>query len=221
MFLKIENLLNADELQRLRQIADNMHFVDGRASNPHTTVKQNRQADTSRPDSTEVSQIVMSAFGRSAEFDDFALPEFVAPPLMTKYEPGMRYGEHIDAAEIQIGRQRIRTDLSSTVFLNRPDDYEGGELAIRMGDRTLEVKGQPGEAIVYPSHTFHQVREVTKGARLVAITFVQSRLADPMKREILHQIGEVYGLEAENIDWENRIRLEFVQQNLKRMWLGG
>ena len=83
----------------------------------------------------------------------------------------------------------------------------------------MEIKGKPGEAIVYPSTTYHQVKPVTKGERLVAITFIQSALADNMKREMLFELGELYGEEAENVSWENRVRLEFVQQNLKRMWL--
>lgn len=219
MFLKLENLLNDQEIARLRELAGQISFVDGRSSNPHSKVKTNRQADTQLPATREASQILIGAYGRSGRFADFALPQTVAPPLLTRYEPGMQYGEHIDAAEIQIGNAHLRTDLSSTVFINDPESYEGGELSIRLGDSTVEIKGKPGEAIVYPSTTYHQVKPVTKGERLVAITFIQSALADNMKREMLFELGELYGEEAENVSWENRVRLEFVQQNLKRMWL--
>lgn len=219
MFLTIKNLLDPGEVQRLQAIATGMHFVDGRASNPHTTVKNNQQADQASRESAEASSIVFQAFRRSGEFEDFAVPQMIAPPLLTKYGPGQHYGEHIDAGEIVVGQQRIRTDLSCTVFLNDPDSYEGGELESRLGNRTMTYKGQPGDAILYPSTTYHQVKEVTKGERLVAITFIQSRLPDALLREILYELGEVYAYEAESMSWENRNRLEFVQQNLKRLWL--
>lgn len=221
MFLRIDALLTPDEVARLRQIADGLSFVDGKVSNPHTRVKENRQADASAPAAQEASRLIMNAFGRSQPFGDFTLAEFVAPPLLTRYEPGMRYGEHIDAAEISVGRQRIRTDLSCTVFLNEPEAYEGGELDIRLSGHHVAVKGRPGEAVVYPSTTYHQVRPVTAGERLVAITFIQSRIADAVKREILYELGELYAEEAETVSWENRVRMEFVQQNLKRLWLAG
>ncbi|TGY88890.1 Fe2+-dependent dioxygenase [Marinicauda algicola] len=219
MFLRIENLLEPGEVKRLREIAANTRFVDGRATNPASTVKNNTQADTAEPGAQEASRLIMQAFGRSPEFTNFCFAELVAPPLLTKYAPGMTYGEHIDAAEIQVGRQRIRTDLSCTVFLNDPEAYEGGELDIRLQGHHLAIKGRPGEAVVYPSTTFHRVREVTKGERLVAITFIQSRVRDGVEREILFELGEFYAFEAENVSWENRQRLEFVLQNLKRRWL--
>lgn len=219
MFLTIEKLLDPGEVQRLQDIAARTHFVDGKASNPHTTVKKNLQADQTTRESSEASSIVFQAFRRSRDFEDFALPQMIAPPLLTKYGPGQHYGEHIDAGEIVVGQQRIRTDLSCTVFLNDPDSYEGGELESRLGNRTMMYKGQPGDAIVYPSTTYHQVKEVTKGERLVAITFIQSRLPDSLLREILYELGEVYAYEADKMAWENRNRLEFVQQNLKRLWL--
>ena len=219
MFLTIEKLLDPGEVQRLQEIAERIRFVDGKATNPHTTVKHNLQADQSSSDSSEASSIVFQAFRRSRDFEDFALPQMIAPPLLTKYGPGQHYGEHIDAGEIIVGNQRIRTDLSCTVFLNDPHSYEGGELESRLGNRTMMYKGQPGDAIVYPSTTYHQVKAVTKGERLVAITFIQSRLPDSLLREILYELGEVYAYEADTMSWENRNRLEFVQQNLKRLWL--
>ena len=219
MFLTIEKLLDPGEVQRLQALAAGMHFVDGKETNPHTTVKNNQQADQASQASAEASAIVFQAFRRSREFEDFAVPQMIAPPLLTKYGSGQHYGEHIDAGEIVVGQQRIRTDLSCTVFLNDPDSYEGGELESRLGNRSMTYKGQPGDAILYPSTTYHQVKEVTKGERLVAITFIQSRLPDALLREILFELGEVYAYEAETMSWENRNRLEFVQQNLKRLWL--
>lgn len=220
MFLKIEDLLTTEEVSRLRTLAASLTFVDGKVSNPHSKVKNNFQADPSQPGSQEASRIVLGAFSRSREFAEFTMAELVAPPLLTKYEPGKSYGEHIDMAEVHVGQRRVRSDLSCTVFLNDPDSYEGGELDIRLQGHHLAVKGKPGEAVVYPSTTYHRVREVTKGERLVAITFIQSQVRDALPREILFELAEFYGLEAENVSWENRQRLEFIQQNLKRLWIG-
>src|SRR5918993_278179 len=101
--------------------------------------------------------------------------------LLTKYEPGQYYGPHADAAFINLGNAIIRSDLSCTIFLNEPDSYDGGALRIRLQDGTLKFKLKPGEAILYPSDTFHEVEEVTSGERLVAITFIQSKIADPFR----------------------------------------
>ena len=113
---------------------------------------------------------------------------------------------------------RIRSDLSCTIFLNDPEDYDGGELHIRLGDADLSFKLKPGEAIVYPSDTLHQVVPVTRGERLVAITFIQSRVADPFRRNLLFDLNEVAALEGLKMDPENYSRLQLVQQNLLRHW---
>ena len=113
---------------------------------------------------------------------------------------------------------RIRTDLSATLFLAEPEDYDGGELHLRLGDAQLTFKLEPGEAIVYPSDTFHQVVPVTKGERLVAITFIQSRIQDPFRRNMLYELNEVAALEGLKMDPENFGRLQLIQQNLLRHW---
>ena len=130
----------------------------------------------------------------------------------------MKYGAHADAAFIQLPGATIRSDLSCTIFLNDPADYEGGELQIRLGDADLKFKLKPGEAIVYPSDSLHQVIPVTKGERLVAITFIQSRVQDPFRRNLLFDLNEVAALEGLKMDHDNFSRLQLVQQNLLRHW---
>src|SRR3954451_24123342 len=103
---------------------------------------------------------------RTPEFMEFAFPVALAPPLMTRYKPGMKYGAHADAAFIQLPGATIRSDLSCTIFLNDPKDYDGGELQVGRGDSSLTFKPQPGEAIIYPSDSFHQVLPVPRGERL-------------------------------------------------------
>jgi len=138
--------------------------------------------------------------------------------MMTRYQPGMKYGAHADAAFIPLPGATIRSDLSCTIFLNEPADYDGGELRVRLGDSDLNFKLKPGEAIVYPSDSLHQVVPVTKGERLVAITFIQSRIQDPFRRNMLYELNEVAALEGLKMDAENFARLQLVQQNLLRHW---
>jgi PKHD-type hydroxylase len=149
---------------------------------------------------------------------NFTMPRRIAPPLLSRYEPGMRYGAHADSAILQIPNARIRSDLSCTIFIAPPSTYEGGELAIVSGTRTLNFKGEPGEAIVYPSTTMHEVRPVRAGQRLVAITFIESLVADQHQRDLLYELNEVAALEGLTMKWENRVRLDVVRQNLMRMW---
>jgi len=214
---RILQILNDAEIAECKRIAASTPFVDGRITNPHNTAKQNEQLHDPAA-YQKSSQLLMQAFGRSQEFAEFALPAFVAPPLITRYQPGMKYGAHADAAFLQMPGQTIRSDLSCTVFLNDPKDYEGGELHLKLGDAQLTFKLKAGEAILYPSDTFHQVVPVTKGERLVAITFIQSRIQDPFRRNMLYELNEVAALEGLKMDPENYGRLQLVQQNLLRHW---
>ncbi len=218
MLLKIKNLLNAAEVGRLVTLAREIRFVDGRASNPANQSKNNLQADQGDPQYLESVQIVNAALARSREFMDFAMPKHVAPPLLCRYEPGMKYGGHADAALIQIGATRLRSDLSCTVFVNDPSTYDGGELSIEIGNLAIPFKGAPGEAIVYPSTTLHEVVPVRSGQRLVAITFIESYIADEHQRTQVYELNEIAALEGLTMKWESRVRLDVVRQNLMRMW---
>jgi PKHD-type hydroxylase len=218
VFLKIKNLLAAPELARLTALAKELHFVEGRVSNPANETKDNLQVDANDPKSGEPAQIVSQALARSREFMSFALPKRVAPPLMSRYEPGMKYGAHADAALIPLANSRLRSDLSCTVFINTPESYEGGELSIVVGNQVIAFKGAPGEAIVYPSTLLHEVISVRSGERLVAITFIESYIADHHQRLQVFELNEIAALEGNNMRWESRVRLDVVRQNLTRMW---
>ena len=214
---RILQVLTEVEVAQCRQIAASTPFVDGRITNPHNQAKQNEQLH--EPTAfQQSSDMLRAALVRTPEFIEFAFPVALAPPLITRYKPGMKYGAHADAAFIQLPGATIRSDLSCTIFLNEPADYDGGELHLRLGDAQLTFKLRPGEAIVYPSDTFHQVVPVTKGERLVAITFVQSRIQDPFRRNMLYELNEIAALEGLKMDPENYGRLQLVQQNLLRHW---
>ena len=218
MFLKIKNLLAPAELARLTELSRELRFVEGRVSNPANETKNNLQVDTNDPKSGEPAQIVSQALARSREFMGFALPKRVAPPLMSRYEPGMKYGAHADAALIPLASSRLRSDLSCTVFINPPETYEGGELSIVIGNQAIAFKGAAGEAIVYPSTLLHEVIPVRTGQRLVAITFIESYIPDHHQRLQVYELNEIAALEGNNMRWENRVRLDVVRQNLTRMW---
>jgi PKHD-type hydroxylase len=214
---RILPILSDAEISECKRIAASTPFVDGRISNPHNTAKQNEQLH--EPNAyKKSSDVIRAAMQRSPQFMEFAFPVALAPPLMTRYKPGMKYGAHADAAFIQLPGATIRSDLSCTIFLNDPKDYDGGELQVGLGDSALTFKLQPGEAIIYPSDSFHQVLPVTRGERLVAITFIQSRIQDPFRRNTLYELNEVAALEGLNMDAENFGRLQLVQQNLLRYW---
>jgi PKHD-type hydroxylase len=221
MFLEINDFLKAEEVARLRELATRVTFVDGRVSNPHNQAKKNLQASESDPLHAESSRIVGEAFARSIQFRDFAFPALVAPPMLARYEMGMTYGAHADTAHMWFGNQVRRSDLSATVWLTPPQDYDGGELVVHLGTRPVVIKGQPGSVVVYPSTQLHEVTPVRRGQRLVSITFIESRIPDEFLRTQLYELSEVAALEGLKMEWSSRVRLEAVKNNLLRLWSRG
>ena len=218
MFLDIPDLLSAAELTRLGEIARTRPFVDGRVTNPHSRVKANLQLDYKDPAYQESSRMLAQALQRSETFRDAAFPKVMAPPMLTRYRLGHAYGLHSDAAFMPIGERPLRSDLSCTVFVSAPDAYEGGELCVRLGAQTVRVKGSAGSAVVYPSDRLHEVTAVTAGERVVGLTFIESRIADTARRELLYELNEVAALEGLQMSWDNFSRLQHVQSSLLRMW---
>jgi PKHD-type hydroxylase len=222
VFLEQRDFLTPDEVARLTALSREIPFMDGRLSNPHNVTKTNLQADIGDGRHAEASRIVSDAFARSRPFQDFAMPKLVAPPMLARYEPGMKYGPHADTAfmSVMLGDSpaRMRSDLSATVFLNDPRTYDGGELILHIGTRPVAIKGAPGEAFVYPSTLLHEVRPVKSGQRLVAITFVESLVPDERLRNMLYELKEVAALEGLKMDWVSRVRMSVVLENLTRLW---
>ena len=214
---RILQILTPEEVTECKQIAASAPFVHGRVSNPHNKAKDNEQLH--EPATYQKSaQILHTALMRSEEFVNFAFPVSMAPPLITRYQPGMRYGAHTDVAFIKLPGGTLRSDLSCTIFLSEPETYEGGALRIELGDAEIQFKLPAGFAIIYPSDTLHQVEAVTKGERLVAITFIQSRVPDPFRRNLLYNLNEVAALEGLNMQPENFTRLQLIQNQLLRYW---
>src|SRR5690242_16474375 len=155
MFLELNGLLTQQEVARLVALSGELKFVEGRLTNPAHTAKDNMQTDTNDPKFAASVQIVASAFTRSREFPEFAVPKRIAPPLLSRYEPGMKYGAHADAPHIQISGITLQSDLSATVFLSAPGSCEGGELVVHVGTHPVLLKGPPGAVVVYPSTMLH------------------------------------------------------------------
>ena len=214
---RIVDVLSEEEVAQCREIAAGATFVDGRVSNPHNKAKQNEQLHEQTA-YQKSAKLILEAMTRTPEFIEFVFPAQIAPPLLTRYRPGMHYGAHADAAYLTLPGGTLRSDISCTIFLNEPETYEGGALHIRLGDADLRFKLQPGQAILYPSDTLHEVEPVTEGERLVAITFIQSRVPDPFKRSMLFELNEIAALEGNNMSQENFSRLQLIQANLLRTW---
>ncbi len=214
---KVVQVLTDEEIAECGRIAAGAKFVHGRITNPHNKAKDNEQLH--EPATYQASaKILHTALMRSEEFVNFAFPVSMAPPLITRYQPGMHYGAHTDVAYIKLPGGTLRSDLSCTIFLNEPESYEGGALHIQLGDGEMQFKLPPGFAIIYPSDTLHQVDAVTSGERLVAITFIQSRVPDPFRRNLLYNLNEVAALEGLNMEAENYTRLQLIQNQLLRYW---
>jgi PKHD-type hydroxylase len=218
MFLVLENFLDPAEVQAVREIAQTAKFVDGKVSNPHNVTKNNAIGDTADPMARKAAQIALTALQRSEEVKNFVFPRRVALPSLCRYEVGMKYGAHMDVAFMAVGAQPLRADVSCTMFVANPADYEGGELLIHLGTEITRIKGNAGSAVFYPSTHIHQVVPVTSGQRLVLITFIESQIPDEMQRDLLYTLNEVRALEGLKMDWHNRTQLQYVSENLLRMW---
>ena len=218
MFLRIDDFMDAAEVQEIAQLAARTSFIDGRRSNPHNPTKSSAIGDTNDPVTQKAAQIALTALQRSEAVKNFAFPRRMAVPNFARYETGAKYGPHIDVAFLPLAPQPLRSDVSCTMFISDPSEYQGGELAIGLGTEMIRIKGRPGSAIFYPSTTIHEVTPVSSGARLVMITFIESQIPDPLQRDLLYALGEVRALEGLKIDWQNRVQLEYVISNLHRMW---
>ena len=218
MFKEIPDLISPADIRTLREIAASTPFVDGRITNPHNRAKNNLQLhDQSAFERS--ARLMLAAMSGHEEFLNYTFPVSIMPPLMTVYEPGMAYGPHADATFITLPNKTvIRSDISCTIFLEDPAEYDGGALLIRLGSAEFRFKGRPGSAVVYPSDTMHQVEPVTRGRRLVAISFIQSRIADPWRREMMYEINEIAALEGLKMEWDNFSRLQLFREKLMRSW---
>jgi PKHD-type hydroxylase len=198
-------------------------WVDGRATAGYqgAPVKRNQQIAEGSSIALEMGDRIIAALERHPLFISAALPNTVYPPLFNRYEGGMHFGSHVDGAIRLVPGSgvRVRTDLSVTLFLTPPDEYDGGELLIEDTFGVQEVKLPAGHAILYPGTSLHQVRPVTRGARVSSFFWVQSLVRDDTQRAMLFDIdGAIQRLNASNADDAARRTLVGCYHNLLRMW---
>jgi len=221
VLLLVPDVLKADELALVRALLAGARFVDGRLSAGVAArrVKNNEELESGAADLERLNRVVMGSLTRHPAYRAGALPLHVASPIYARYRPGMTYGDHLDDPIMGADGVKFRSDIAVTVFLNPPDEYDGGELVIRSAAGDHVIKAAAGDAVFYPAGHIHQVNPVTRGERLVAITWVQSLVRDPARRELL------YGLNAAR---EKLLRTSAAEEetgqvnaaylNLVRMW---
>lgn len=219
MLVTIESLLSEQELQLVSELAAAVPYADGRRSAGASAARVKRNVEASEhPNLTAISNLVMGELLKHPVCRLAALPRNVAQPLLARYRDGMEYGDHIDDP-IMGGNHPFRTDVSVTVFLNPPDDYAGGALRIQTGYGEQAIKLPAGCAVLYPSTSRHRVEAVTAGERRVMVSWIQSLVADPARREILYDLGRVRErLLREAPEDEQTRLLDTSYVNLVRMW---
>jgi len=225
MFVCIPKLLNLTQLATVRGSLDGeaVPWVDGRvtAGSQGKHVKNNQQIDENSTLAHELGDFILSALERNALFISAALPHRVYPPLFNRYGEGMYFGTHVDGAVRNIPGtgQKIRTDLSATLFLAPPESYDGGELIMENGADRQRVKLAAGDMILYPSTSRHCVTPVTRGERVACFFWIQSLVREDAKREQLFELDlAIQRLTRTGADDDALVRLAAHYHNLLRLW---
>ena len=221
MLAVIPAVLGKTQLEQVRALLEKGRFVDGRlsAGTRARQVKQNEELQSAAAQMEQLNSIVMGALVQHPDYQAAAMPLRVATPFYARYTEGMRYGDHVDDPVMGPPGGQYRSDISTTVFLNEPDHYEGGELVIQTGFGEQTFRLAAGDAILYPSSSLHRVAEVTRGERLVAVTWTQSMVRDPARREILYQLYQAReGLQKRQPEADETTRVDHAYVNLTRLW---
>ncbi|MBS1245884.1 MAG: Fe(II)-dependent oxygenase [Proteobacteria bacterium] len=221
MLLRIPSVLDRSELDMVRHMLSSAPFVDGKLSAGQVAkrVKHNQEVDRRAHELEQLNNLVMGKLVQHPVYRSGALPLRVAAPYYARYTPGMQYGDHVDDPIMGADGTLYRSDVSITVFVNDPADYDGGELVIHTAFGEQLVKLPAGDAVMYPSSSLHRVAEVTRGERLVAVTWLQSLVRDPARRELLHELNGVRErVLASAPETEDAKLINKTYVNLVRMW---
>ena len=220
MVAVIEGLLSKEQVRTVAGRLLGTQFVDGSMSGGPLgkDIKKNTQMSPQSPEYRELSQLVLTALKQNSKVAVEAMPRRILSPIFASYTEGQKYGDHIDAA-LMGPYPGMRTDLSITIFLNGPDAYEGGELVLQTPFGEQIYKQAPGDAVLYPTHYLHRVNPVTKGRRMAIITWMESMIRDPARREVLGDLAAVMDQLVETGgDSKLMGRVEKARLNLMRMW---
>jgi PKHD-type hydroxylase len=224
MMVRVEGVLDAEGVRRVREIIDAGPWVDGNETSGHQSrlAKRNQQLRQGCDEATRAGQLVLDALGHAPEFVAAALPLKVFPPLFNRYEGGEEFGAHVDnGIRALAGTEfRIRSDLSCTLFLEAPEAYDGGELIVEDLYGEHNVKLGAGDMVLYPASSLHRVTPVTRGARTACFFWLQSMVRDNFEREQLYRLDRSIRTLGEERGGTDRavVDLTSLYHNLLRRW---
>ena len=225
MLLHIPDILSADQVAHVRARLDGAPWADGRvtAGYQSSKAKDNAQLPEDSMEARDLGALVLEALARNSTFFSAALPRRIYPPLFNRYAGGQSFGFHVDNA-VRYDRSRggadpIRTDLSATLFLSAPDEYDGGELVIEDTYGTQQVKLPAGHLVLYPGTSLHRVTPVTRGARIASFFWIQSMLREDAQRRLMFDLDiSIRTLTRDMPEHPSLVQLTGVYHNLLRRW---
>ncbi|HLA70500.1 MAG TPA: Fe2+-dependent dioxygenase [Steroidobacteraceae bacterium] len=223
MMIHVPKVLTPEQVADCRRLLDAADWADGKVTvgEQGALVKKNRQLPELSPVGRQLGETILTALSRNPLFFSAALPLKTVPPLFNRYEGGEHYGTHIDGAVRAVpgSSHFIRTDVSSTLFLTDPADYDGGELTVFDTFGAHQVKLPAGDLILYTSGSPHRVNPVTRGARVSSFFWTQSMVADPQQRETLYQLDQtIQKIRGKHGETDETVALAGHYHNLLRMW---
>lgn len=221
MMVHIPNVLTPEQVARCREVMEKAAWVDGNVTSGHQAAKakNNLQLPETAPEARDLSNMVMEALGRSPLFMSAVLPKQVFPPLFNRYDAGMTFGNHVDNAVRSGNGVRIRTDVSATLFISSPEDYDGGELIVEDTYGAHSVKLPAGDMIVYPATSLHRVTPITRGSRICSFFWTQSMIRDEAQRGLLFDLDmSIIRLAGDHPGHKSVVSLTAVYHNLLRQW---
>lgn len=223
MILQIPQVLTAEQLLFCRETLAKAEWVDGRVTAGYqgAKVKRNAQLAEESPVARELGDLLLAALERNPLFISATLPARVYPPMFNFYEGGMHFGSHVDnAVRLLPGTgQKIRTDVSATLFFTSPEEYDGGELQIEDTFGVHSLKLPAGDMVIYPSTSLHRVMPVTRGIRVASFFWLQSMVRDDAQRTLLFDLDRsIQALNQTDADEKARLQLTGCYHNLIRMW---
>jgi PKHD-type hydroxylase len=223
MLLQIPNVLNAEQVRAFRTRMDAATWVDGNVTSGYQSAqaKNNEQLPEDSVEARELGDAVIAALSRNQLFFSAALPKRIFPPLFNRYRGGMEFGNHVDGAVRTHAPSglRIRTDISATLFLGAPEDYEGGELLVEDTFGVHKVKLPAGDMVLYPSTSLHRVTPVTRGVRVASFFWIQSMVRDDAQRALLFDLDmAIVRLTRDTATHPALVSLTGCYHNLLRMW---
>ena len=223
MLLHVPDVLSPDQVAETRRLLETAHWVDGNVTAGHQSsrAKDNMQVPEDDPVARQVGDTILKALQRNGLFISAALPLKVFPPLFNRYQGGQAFGTHVDNAIRQVTGtpHRVRTDLSATLFLSEPSEYDGGELSVEDTYGVHSVKLPGGHLVLYPASSLHHVTPVTRGARIASFFWIQSMIREDAARTLLFDLDNcIQGLSRDQPDHPAAVQLTGIYHNLLRRW---